>query len=246
MKAICITGLLAIHTIALHAQSPPVNFTGWYGYEGYHPFHEGKAWGLFAEGYIKRNDVIIEEMQYFIRVGINYTLTTGNRITGGFAYQYTTPYDEASEPYNWPDYRVWEQYMIRKPTAKGMWVHRFRLEQRWLGRKDEPGEAGFDEYEFENTLRYMIRKTFVFNENLYGILNDEIHLRTLTTEPDRILDQNRIYAGIGINLNKNKWWRIEVGYMYQLVFNSSPDVNERKRTNHTFRITLVSDAPFKE
>jgi hypothetical protein len=128
-----------------------------------------------------------------------------------------------------------------------MWVHRFRLEQRWLGRKHEPGEVGFDEYEFENTLRYMIRKTFVFNETLYGILNYEIHLRTLTADPDRTLDQNRIYAGVGINLSKkNKWWRMEVGYMYQLVFDSSPDVNERKRTNHTFRITLVSDAPFKE
>lgn len=115
--------IVAISKIDLHAQSPPINFTGWYGYEGFHQFQEGKPWGLFGEAIIKRQDVILEEAQYFLRVGINYTLKSGNRITGGLAWQGNTPYDEVSLPYNWPDYRIWEQYMIRKPKPKGMWVH---------------------------------------------------------------------------------------------------------------------------
>lgn len=228
----------------LHAQNSPVNFTGWYGYEGFHPFQEGKHWGFFGEAIIKRQDIILEEAQLFLRVGINYTLKSGNRITGGLAWQGNTPYDEVSLPYNWPDYRIWEQYMIRKPKPKGMWVHRFRMEQRWLGRKNDPSETGFDEYKFENTLRYMIRKTFTFNEKVYGILFNEIHLRTLTIEPEKILDQNRMYAGIGFNLDKKKWWRLETGYMYQPTFNSSPDVDGKQRVNHAFRISISSDMPF--
>lgn len=243
-KLIIIT-LLLITVAETHAQTP-VNFTGWYGYEGYHPFVEGKPWGFFGEGYLKRNHVITDRMQEFIRLGLNYTLPNGNRITGGLAYQYTVPFDEVSEPYPWPDYRIWEQYLIRKPVPKGMWQHRFRMEQRWLGRKDDPANDGFDEYKFENTFRYMLKKSFVFNKKVYGFAADEIHLRMPPPELEKIFDQNRIYIGAGYNLDKNKWWRIEGGYMLQTSFNSSVDATGRKRINNVFRITITSDAPFKK
>ena len=51
-----------------YSQKQPVNFTGWYGYEGYHPFVEGKPWGIMVEGYAKRNQVIVEPMQCLVRV----------------------------------------------------------------------------------------------------------------------------------------------------------------------------------
>jgi hypothetical protein len=119
------------------------------------------------------------------------------------------------------------------------------MEQRWLGRKSEPDEKGYDNYKFENTFRYMIRKTFVLSKKTYAILYDELHLRFLTANPEKILDQNRMYAGIGIHLDKNKWWRLEAGYMYQPVFENSPDADGKERTNHALRITLISEMPFK-
>jgi len=120
---------------AAAAQETPVNFTGWYGYEGYHPFGNGVRWGLFGEGYIKRNRyALLDPMQYFVRLGVNNSLKNGNRLTGGFAYQYNIPYDDASEPYNWPDYRIWEQFTIRKPGPKGMWVQKkdWRIETGYM------------------------------------------------------------------------------------------------------------------
>ncbi|HRI20255.1 MAG TPA: DUF2490 domain-containing protein [Panacibacter sp.] len=167
--------LLVLSVAKMYGQTP-VNFTGWYGYEGYHPFTEGKPWGFFGEGYIKRNHGITDRMQEFLRLGINYSLPNGNRITGGFAYQYNVPYDEVSESYNWGDYRIWEQYMIRKPKANGMWVHRFRMEQRWLERKSDPELAETDELKFENTFRYLLRRTFTLNPKVYAILYDEVHI----------------------------------------------------------------------
>ena len=134
----CLIVLCFIYTNRLNAQSQPVNFTGWFQYEGLHTFKEGKPWGLFGEAIIKRNDIVLKEMQYFLRVGVNYNFKTGNRIAGGLAYQYNLPYDEVSQPYNWPDYRIWEQYLIRNPVKNGLWMHRFRMEQRWLGRKSNP------------------------------------------------------------------------------------------------------------
>lgn len=236
--------MLILQHSNLYAQKTPVNFTGWYQYEGLHAFKEGKPWGLFGEAIIKRNDIILKEMQYFARVGINYNLKSGNRISGGLAYQYNLPYDEVSQPYNWPDYRIWEQYLIRKPVTNGMWIHRFRMEQRWLGRKDDPANDGFDEFKFENTFRYLIRRNFVLNQKYYAIVYDEIHLRFLTAEPEKILDQNRLFAGIGINLDKNKLWRLEMGYMYQPVFKTSVDVEGKSRVNHALRVTVATDIPF--
>ena len=238
--------MLLINYGRLDAQNAPVNLTGWYGYEGFHPFKEGKPWGLFGEAIIKRNHLVIDRMQEFVRLGINYSLQNGNRITGGFAYQYNVPFDAVSEPYNWPDYRIWEQYLIRKPVAKGMWQHRFRLEQRWLGRKSSVAVANIDEYKFENTFRYMLKKTFVLNSKMYAILFDEIHLRMPPPEFEKLFDQNRIYAGMGFNLDEKKWWRIETGMMLQSVFSSSVDAVGKKRTNMAFRITLASDAPFRK
>jgi hypothetical protein len=107
MKKALIFIIFLTFAISLYAQSPPVNFTGWYGYEWEHSFKEGKPWGFFGEGIIKRDEVIIKETQYFIRLGASYKLKSGNGLAGGFAYQYNFPYDAASKPYNWPDYRIW-------------------------------------------------------------------------------------------------------------------------------------------
>ena len=51
-------------------------------------------------------------------------------------------------------------------------------------------------------------------------------------------------AGLGFYLDKSKWWRIETGYMFQSAWNSVETSDERRRINHTFRVTLVSEMPF--
>ena len=233
----------------VQAQSKPVNFTGWYGYEGYHPFIEGKPWGLMVEGYIKRNEVVIQPMQWFGRIGINYQLQNGNRVTGGYAYQYNMPYDSVSEPYSWSDHRIWEQYLIRKPfknDKRGMFIHRFRMEQRWLQRKLAPDYSSTLEWEFENTIRYQFKVNIPLNDKLSISFNDEIHLRTASFDSEKLFDQNRIYAGLVLYVDKKREWRIEPGYMFQSTWNSLDTQEGRKRINHAFRITITSDAPLKK
>jgi len=233
----------------LQAQDVPVNFTGWYGYEGYHPFREGKPWGLMVEGYIKRNHVVVDPMQWFGRLGVNYQLPNGNRITGGYAYQYNMPYDEVSDPYTWSDHRIWEQYIIRKPFARdkrGMFIHRFRVEQRWLQRKAPPEYVNTAEWKFENTVRYQFKVNIPLNDAMSLSFNDEIHLRTSSFDTEKLFDQNRIYAGLVYYVDKKREWRIEPGYMFQSTWNSVETQEGRKRINHVFRITITSDAPLSK
>lgn len=231
------------------AQDTPVNFTGWYGYEGYHPFTEGKPWGLMVEGYIKRDEVVVQPMQWFFRAGLNYQLENGNRITGGYAYQYNMPYDEVSEPYNWSDHRVWEQFLIRKQFEKdkrGMFIHRFRMEQRWLQRKEAPDYEKTDYWKFENTFRYQFKVNIPINDRWSASFNDEIHLRLSSFDTEKLFDQNRIYAGLVYYVDKKREWRIEPGYLFQSTWNSVDNIEGRKRINHVFRITITSDAPLKK
>jgi len=234
---------MVIPVIEVQGQSYPVNYTGWYGYEGYHAFKEGNPWGLMGEAYWIRDQVILKQNALFIRAGLNYYLPSGNRINAGFAYQYNYPYDDASLPYNWPDYRLFQQYLIRVHKPKGLWQFRFRIEERWLGRKTDVAQTTFDYYKYETSAIVMVKKSFDFGEKFYGVLYDEVWL--VFNPLDRILDQNRAYAGLGMNLDKDKEWRIEIGYMHQPNFSSSVDTDNRSRLNHALRVTVTSDVPFR-
>lgn len=239
----CLLLIVSILPIMNAAAQTPVNYTGWYGYEGYHAFKEGNRWGLMGEAFWIRDEVILKQNGLFARLGLNYYLPSGNRINAGIAYQYNYPYDESSQPYNWPDYRLFQQYLIRISRQKGMWQFRFRVEERWLGRKTDPAQTTFNYYKYETSLIMMAKKSFNLGEKYYAVLYDEIWL--VFNPLDRILDQNRAYLGFGMNLDEKKEWRLEVGYMNQPSFTGSPDTNERSRMNHALRLTLVSDVPFK-
>jgi len=248
MQKLLINIILSFTFVSLiFAQSEtPHNATAWYGYEGYHKFNRDKPWGLFLEGYIKRQDIIVKPMQWFFRLGINYHQENGNRISGGVAYQWNIPYDEASEPYSWPDYRIWEQYMIRIITEDNpnhLWVHRIRMEQRWLGRKDSINHTEYN-FKFENTFRYMLRSQWWLSQKFGIAVYDELHLRLPPPEAEKIIDQNRIYLGLLFALDDAREWRIESGYMFQSTFNAAEDQEGKRRVNHTFRITITSDVPF--
>lgn len=241
---------LTIKSFAQDEASTISNFTFWGGFEMYLPMYEGSRWGMFAEGYIKRIKFIEDPMGWFFRRGVSYYLKNGDRISGGMAYQYNFPYDEAMLPYNWPDWRIWQQYMIRKTSKRNpdhLWVHRFRPEERWLGRRYTTGGTakGYDYYKFELTFRYMLRSQWYLNDRFGLAVYDELHLRLASSEPkERLVDQNRIYGGILYALDKNREWRIETGYMFHSIWNpADEDPFRRIRINHTWRVTLTADAP---
>jgi hypothetical protein len=243
VATIILAGNMAIQ-VSVKAQSYPVNFTGWYGYDSYHPFQEGKPWGLWIESYWIRQDVILKQNALFARVGLNYYLKSGNRITGGIAYQYNYPYDAASKSYEWPDYRLFQQYLIRIHKPKGLWQFRFRIEERWLGRKNNPNNPGYDYYKYETSVIAMAKKSFVLSDKFYASIYQEFWF-LVDNHADRLLDQSRTYAGVGMNLDKKKEWHLELGYMYQPNFSGSPETDEKSRINNALRVTLTSDAPFR-
>jgi Protein of unknown function (DUF2490) len=229
-------------------EDTPVNGAGWYGYQGNHPFIEGGPWGLFIEGTIKRNDVITDKLALSGRIGLNYELSSGHAITGGYAVQYNYPYDSASLPYNWMDNRIWEQFEWRRQFGNGKrhaLSQRFRMEQRWLERKSAPDYDEVAGWQFQNTFRYRLKVNLGLNRIVSLSLYDEVHLRAPPPDASRILDQNVAYAGLVFNLDKRRRWRLETGYMNQWYWNSAETQEGLKRINHMLRVTIVLDAPLR-
>jgi hypothetical protein len=243
-----LAALLALtSSTAARAEETPQNLTTWTGYEGYHPFREGRPWGLMLEGYLKRSDFLAEDLSLFGRIGLNYQLANGNRLTGGYAFQYNYPYDSASEPYRWWDHRAWEQFTIRKPRGGrpgGLLQHRIRLEQRWLQRKQAPEYTETEQWKFEQTFRYMLRLNHPLSDRMFVAVYDEVHLRLPPPEGDKVFDQNRVYAGVGFWLDARRFWRLEAGYMFQSVWQSADTAEGRRRINHTIRFSVTTDQPF--
>jgi len=247
---IIICAALLLSDKMLSAQDKPSNLACWVGYEMYLPFHEGGRWGLLLEGYSKGNQFLSKTQGAFYRIGANYYLKNGNRFGAGYAYQWNVPYDDVSLPYGNPDYRVYEQFIWRIPKKNGnvMISQRFRMEQRWLGRKYGPDydKSGFDYYEFENTFRYQVRYQNWFRPRWAWVVYDEIHLRTTAAfNNEHLFDQNRLYGGGAYSLDKKREIRLELGYMNQSFWKSADTENGRSRINHTIRITLTTDLPMK-
>lgn len=248
--AACLTVVILYFETAL-AQNIPHNLAAWIGYEMYLPFKENGKWGLLLEGYSKANKGMSELQGAFYRIGVNYYTKKGNRWGAGYAYQWNLPYDEVALPYNNPDYRIYEQFLWRIVRKNGdlLWTQRFRMEQRWLGRKNGPDydTGGYDYYKFENTFRYLLRFQRWYYPRWAFVAYEELHIRTTALGDDEhLIDQNRIYLGAAYALNAKREMRIELGYMNQSFWRSPETQSGRSRVNHTIRLTFTKDLPFSQ
>lgn len=232
--------------ISLLAQDVPVNYIGWYSYNGYHAVNKANTMALLVEGTIQRNNIVVQPIQWAYRLGMSYQLKNGDRIAGGYAFQYNYPYDDASPPYNAINRRIWEQYTIRIPfsfNTNDFVSHRFRLEQIWTQQKAAPDYNTTSAWAFSNILRYQ----FLINiplDNTWSLnFNDEVFLNMYKFNTLKLLNQNRIYAGMIYNIDKANIWKINAGYMFQSVWNSKETETGRKRMNNVLRVSVIADLP---
>jgi hypothetical protein len=175
-----------------------------------------------------------------------YEFPNGVTVAAGYTIKYNFPIDTRSEPYKWADQRAFEQAEISKPFRSGniRFKQRFRLEERWLARKTSPDFDRVTSYVFQTRFRYEANFEFGGRAKTYWVVSDEVFFRLYPTADVKIFEQNRLFAGIGIRLDQEKLWRLEIGYMLQDVRNSPEILEGSARINHVLRVTLRSNAPF--
>jgi hypothetical protein len=219
MKIIVVILFICL-TENIHSQNDRVNdynYLNWL--QTFNTISLNKKWSLHLEYQWRRDDGLKYWQQSLLRVGANYKLNDNITAHLGYAWIETFPYGDYPIANNgtFPEHRIYEQISFRQPVNKFLFTHRFRVEQRWLGRVKAGTDREIEDWLFLHRFRYQFRMQHPFYTNgdkqLYGAAADEIFIGAGKNIGVNIFDQNRIFLLLGYKLNKKL--SIEAGYFNQ-------------------------------
>jgi hypothetical protein len=192
------------------------NTIGWYNYFG--TFRLSKTWGIHTEYQWRRTEWISAWQQSLLRVGANYQLHPKVQIRVGYGWIETFPYSQT--PINafgkdFTEHRLFQAVTLTDKLSRVDVLHRFMLEQRWLGAYSDASLQREDRYIFLNRLRYMFRlQVPVVKEPEkafpYAAIYDEIFIGFGKNLGENIFDQNRL--GILVGYQFDKRFKVEGGF----------------------------------
>lgn len=214
------------------------NLNGWLTISG--DVRLSRRWYLDYDPSLRRSGPADEMQQLLLRFGLRYQPTSAVRLTGGYAFVETWPYGKLPATYRFPEHRMWEQLQLNQSIGRVALNHRYRLEQRWLGRvSPEDGEERVQNWVRTNRFRYRIQGTLPLqgktldNGEFYLTANDEVFLNWGANVQYNVFDQNRIVLAVGRRFTDKL--RLEVGYLDQLIEKSNGRQLER---NHTLLLSV--------
>jgi hypothetical protein len=213
--------LLMILAVAGYGQNDRVNDynnTNWL--QSINTIRLDKKWSIHAEHQWRRTNGLKYWQQSLLRVGANYKLNDQVTLHSGYAWVETFPYGDFPIAANgtFPEHRIYEQLSLRQPAGKLVFSHRFRIEQRWLGRVvNQGGEREVEGWIFLHRFRYQLRATYPLSNKTtqqpYLVAADEVFIGAGKNVGVNIFDQNRIFLLLGYKFNNNI--SIEGGYFNQ-------------------------------
>ena len=159
--------------------------------------------------------------QGLFRTAIQYRLSATVSMAAGYAEAETFPYGDYPIAGNgtFPEHRLFEQVVIKQPINKLTFTNRFRIEQRWLGRRRPGDERKMDGWTFVHRFRYQCKLQVPLwtgrGQHVYAAAADELFIGAGKNLGVNIFDQNRIFLLAGYTLNKHI--TVEAGYFNQLL-----------------------------
>jgi hypothetical protein len=196
------------------------NSIGWYNYFG--TFKLNEKFGVHTEYQLRRNNIVTNQQQGLLRLGLNYQLSPKTQFRLGYAWIETYPYGDI--PINgfgkdFTEHRAFQMVTLLDKVSIVEFSHRFMLEQRWVGRYSSPNLSNEDQFPFLNRFRYMFRlqvplkgKT-IANKTPYVAIYDEILIGFGKNVNENVFDQNRVGVVLGYKFDNTI--RIEAGYLNQ-------------------------------
>ena len=178
-------------------------------------------WSLHLEYQWRRTNGLKYWQQSLLRIGANYKLNENITAHTGYAWVETFPYGDYPIANNgtFPEHRLYEQITFRQPVNKWTFSHRFRIEQRWLGKLKASTGSGreIESWTFLQRFRYQFRVQYPLwkktDKQLYAVAADELFIGAGKNLGINIFDQNRIFLLVGFKVNKNL--SLEGGYFNQ-------------------------------
>lgn len=174
-----------------------------------------KKWSIHAEYQWRRTYGLKDWQQSLLRIGINRKLNENITAHLGYGWIETFPYGDfpIASAGTFPEHRIYEQISFKQPFKKWILTHRFRIEQRWLGRVQPGTDRIIEAWTFLHRFRYQFRTQFAITSKWYAVAADEIFIGAGKNVGVNIFDQNRIFLSAGYKLNQNV--SIEAGYFNQ-------------------------------
>lgn len=174
-----------------------------------------KKWSIHTEYQWRRTDGLKNWQQSLLRTGVNYKLNENVLLHAGYAWAETFAYGDYPIASNgtFPEHRIYEQLVLRQQMKKFLLTHRFRVEQRWVGRVKAGTGREIEDWLFLHRFRYQFRTQYNITSKIYMAAADELFIGAGKNVGANIFDQNRIFILAGIRLNKNI--TMEGGYFNQ-------------------------------
>lgn len=186
-----------------------------------------------------------DEMQAILpRASVRYQPNSSIRFNWGYAFSEVWPYGKLPNAFRSPEHRMWEQVQLAQTVGRVAVTHRYRLEQRWLGRVAlEDGEEQVQNWVRTNRFRYRVQGTLPLqgktldDREFYVAGNAEVFLNWGANVQYNVFDQNRMSLALGRRFSDKL--RVEVGYLEQLAEKSNGRLLER---NHTILLGFYPSA----
>lgn len=125
--------------------------------------------------------------QLLLRSTLNYRLSPEFQMGLGYAYIATdSSFETLLDEENLSEHRIHEQLLFRRSFDRGVWINRYRLEQRFLSNQDQG-------YDLAHRARYMTRINYFVSKKVFLSVFDEVFLNL--ERP--VFGQNRLYFGAG-------------------------------------------------
>lgn len=217
--------ILSMSWVCCAQTSTANHLNAWFTYGGNHKIKE--SWSIHTLYSCRRHDFVKDWHQNLVRFGLNYHVNESLKLTPGYDWVVTYPYGKQPLPRTVYEHRITQQALVKQQFQEGKFVHRIKLEQRFLSTNYQHVL-----HRFRYRLNYQRRIGKQEESKWFAAVFDEIFLH-YGKVGGNYFDQNWIFGGIGYKLGGNN--AINLGYMNQFI--SRPNLKQRE-INHTITMTL--------
>ena len=223
----------------------------WVVYEGDHKL--AQKWALHTEYQWRRVDWLRDPQQQLARLGLVRTLSDRVKASAGYTYFQSHRYGAYAEVPGQaePEHRLYEDISLADKLGRLGLSQRIRLEQRWLGARNQRGEGPVQTWEYQNRIRYQLAAEFPLQGPTIGdgefYLNafDELFIGFGQNVGDNVFNQNRLSGGVGYQFTSDA--KLELNYLYQVRSHSEPDAASGQpvvELNQGVRLNVVYNLDF--
>jgi hypothetical protein len=175
-------------------------------------------WVAGNELHARFDDYLRDPQQFLIRPFLSFHNKEELVFSGGYTFITTYPYGSYPLPENLHEHNVWEQIELKQKFGKTKILHRYRLEQRWIGNlvlNSESTDFEADGYVFRHRFRYRFTALVDLSDKWFLHFFDELFIRS--GEEFKLIgfDRNWLYGGVGYKVNDRM--NIQLAYLHQYI-----------------------------